>query len=221
MWKLISFIFLAIVLGFKHSYDADHMIAVSSMLKNVKSLKSSIKIGFSWAVGHMLTAGIVTFLLYIFKDSILKAILPHFEKIAGVMLIMLGAISLKDIFIVHSHKHSHGNLKHSHIHMHTKPDGESHVHKHIFGIGIIHGLASNDELLMLLTTSFGITTLGGLMLGVGFFSLGVIIGMTLFCAVFTYPIIKTHSKKIYRIVSLGTGAASIAYGSLMILALAQ
>lgn len=220
----MPFMFLAIILGFKHSYDADHMIAVSNVLKNVKSLKSSMKVGFSWAIGHMLTAGIVTFLLYIFKDSILKVILPHFEKIVGVMLIILGAISLKDIslkdiFIVHGHKHSHGNLKHSHMHIHTKHDNENHVHKHIFGIGMIQGLASNDELLALFTASLSITTLGGLLIGVGFFSLGVIIGMMLFCAIFTYPIIKTYSKKIYRIVSLGTGVTSIAYGSLMALAL--
>ena len=40
MLELISFIALAFVLGFKHSYDSDHLIAVSNILRKVDSIKS-------------------------------------------------------------------------------------------------------------------------------------------------------------------------------------
>ena len=95
MLEIISFMALALVLGFKHSYDSDHLIAFSNILRKVDSIKSSIKMGFSWAIGHMLTATIITIALFIFKGSFLNDFLKHFEKIVGVMLIVLGLISLR------------------------------------------------------------------------------------------------------------------------------
>ena len=151
MLELISFMALAIALGFKHSYDSDHLIAVSNILRKVDSVNSSIRIGFSWAIGHMLTATIITIILFIFKESFLNNVLPHFEKIVGVMLIVLGILSFRDFFSLHSHMHSHGNTVHSHLHVHLKKhQDKKHSHTHMFGIGIVHGLASNDELLLLL-----------------------------------------------------------------------
>src|SRR3990167_1941481 len=103
MIELISFMLLALVLGFKHTYDSDHLIAVSNILRKADSVKSSAKVGFSWALGHMLTATIITIILFIFKESFLNNVLPHFERFVGIMLILLGLVSLKELFSFHSH----------------------------------------------------------------------------------------------------------------------
>ena len=220
MLSLISFMALALVLGFKHSYDSDHLIAVSNILRKVDSVKSSIRVGLSWALGHMLTATIVTIALFIFKESFLDNVLPHFEKIVGAMLIMLGASSLRSFFSIHSHVHSHGDTVHSHPHLHIKKHKDkSHSHIHMFGIGIVHGIASNDELLILFTASLAVTSLGGLIMALGLFSLGVALGMAFFTIVFSYPLIKLHSEKIYKLVSFGTGSLGMVYGALMLLAI--
>jgi len=219
MLELISFMLLALVLGFKHSYDSDHLVAVSNTLREVDSVKSSIKAGFSWAIGHMLTAAIITIIIFIFKESFLNDILPHFEKISGIMLVIIGIISIKNFFSFHSHNHSHGSIIHSHPHLHEKQK-ETHFHKHMFGIGIIQGLASNDELLILFAASLAVTSLGGLLIGLGFFSMGVVIGMVLFAIIFSYPLIKIHSEKISRFVSLGTGSIGILYGTLVFFTIA-
>ena len=89
----------------------------------------------------------------------------------------------------------------------------------MFGIGIIHGLASNDELLILFTASLAVTSLGGLLVGLGLFSLGVVLGMIFFAVAFSFPLIKLNSDKIYKIISFGTGAAGIIYGTLMLFAI--
>ena len=208
MLELISFMALALVLGFKHSYDSDHLVAVSNILRKVDSVKSSIRVGFNWAAGHMLTAAIITTALFIFKESFLSNVLPHIEKIVGVMLIMLGILSLMEFFRFHSHPH-----------FHLKKNQKKHSHTHMFGIGVVHGLASNDELLILFTASLAVTSLAGLIAALGMFSLGVVIGMALFTIVFSYPLIKLHSEKIYKFVSLGTGAMGVVYGTLMLFAL--
>ena len=86
----------------------------------------------------------------------------------------------------------------------------------MFRIGIVHGLASNDELLMLFTASLAVTSLGGLIAALGLFSFGVVLGMSIFAIVFSYPLVKLHSEKICKFVSFGTGSIGIAYGALMI-----
>jgi len=220
MIELISLAFLAFILGIKHSYDADHLIAVSTFLRKSNSIKNSVKLSASWAIGHMLTATIITILLFIFRESIITAILPHFEKIVGTMLILLGLWSLKDLFGMHTHKHTHGNITHNHNHFHffkkIKSDlhQADHSHKHMFGIGIIHGLASNDELLILFTASLGITSLGGILVGVGIFSIGVVLGMILFSLLFTYPLLKVKSKLINFFIIWLVGSGSLVYGVL-------
>ena len=220
MLELISFMVLALVLGFKHSYDSDHLIAVSNILRKADSVKSSMRVGFSWAAGHMLTATIITIALFIFKESFLNRVLPNFEKAVGIMLIVIGILSLRDFFNFHLHRHSHGDIVHSHPHIHLKKhQDKKHYHIHMFGIGIVHGLASNDELLILFTASLAVTSLAGLIAALGLFSFGVVLGMILFTIVFSYPLIKLHSEKIYELVSFGTGAIGVVYGALMLFAL--
>jgi len=216
MFIELSFALLALTLGFKHSYDADHLIAVSNILRKVKTLKSAVKISTSWTIGHMITATIIMVLLYVFRESVLNNILPYFEKIVGIMLIILGTISLISLFKVHGHKHKHNNIMHSHTHLHSRKEEHDHSHRHMFGIGVIHGLASNDELLLLFTASLGVTSLGGILVGVGIFSIGVILGMITFVSLFMLPMIKINSDNVYKVISGITGIAGISYGIMMI-----
>ena len=216
MFIELSFALLALTLGFKHSYDADHLIAVSNILRKVKTLKSAVKISTSWTIGHMITATIIMVLLYVFRESVLNNILPYFEKIVGIMLIILGTISLISLFKVHGHKHKHNNIMHSHTHLHSRKEEHNHYHKHMFGIGIVHGLASNDELLLLFTASLGVTSLGGILVGVGIFSIGVILGMITFVSLFMLPMIKINSDNVYKVILGITGIAGISYGIMMI-----
>ena len=214
MFQLIAFMLLALALGFKHSYDPDHLIAVSNILHKVKSVKSGMKVGLSWAIGHMITATAITIILYLFKETILDEVLPHLEKLVGIILIILGISSFRDFFTFHSHGHAHDEIVHSHSHFHKKHK-ENHFHKHMFGIGIIHGLASNGELLVLFAASLAVTSLGVLLLVLGIFSIGVVLGMILFTFIFSYPLLKLHSGLIYKAVKFIAGTTGIVYGTLM------
>ncbi len=215
MLDYLPFAGLALLLGFKHSYDADHIIAVANFLRKADTLKSAVKISVSWALGHMVTAAIVTTILYVFRESLLTAFLTNFEKVVGVMLVVLGFFSLKDLFGLHSHTHEHEGTRHEHPHRHAR-DFKGHIHKHMFGIGIVHGLASNDELMILFTASLGLATLSGILFGVAVFSLGVVLGMVVFALIFSYPLLRAKSDAIYKSVTVITGITSVAYGALML-----
>ncbi len=86
----------------------------------------------------------------------------------------------------------------------------------MFGIGIMHGLASNDELLLLLTVSLGVSSVAEMVVGVGIFSLGVVLGMILFSILFTYPLIKISQEKLNHAVNIVAGSVSIFYGISML-----
>jgi len=207
----MQLIALSFLLGIKHSFDADHLIAVSNYLTKSNSLKHSFRISLYWAAGHMLTASVITILLYSIREEFLKSYLSYFEIIVAIMLLVIGLYSVLDISVrkylgkSHDHRYS-GDHDNSSI---------RHHHKYLFGIGVIHGLASNDELLLLLTLSLGITTLWGMLAGVAVFSIGVIVGMCIFSCVGTAALFKlsrnnwivTRSMIIYM-----AGFSSIFYG---------
>jgi hypothetical protein len=82
----------------------------------------------------------------------------------------------------------------------------------MFWIGIIHGLASNDELLLLLTVTLTLTSLASVLLGTFLFSLGVVLGMIVFSVILTLPLLKIHSQKIQILFTFLTAILSIGYG---------
>ena len=209
------FLGLALALGFKHSYDADHLVAVSNLLARSKSLRRTALMSVSWALGHMITASIVTVILYAFKETLLRSYLSALEFAVAVMLVVIGVFSLLVEFkIVHIHAHRHEAEDHTHAHLHVTGARE---HGAMFGIGIVHGLASNDELLLLFVVSLSVTTLAGLLGGVGIFSLGVVLGMVVFGIGITYPRQRWGTERTRRAVTLVAAALSIGYAIFLFL----
>jgi len=206
---------LALLLGIKHSYDPDHLLAVSSLLTRTRSVKQTVKITLSWVGGHTITAGVITVLLFT-GQSFLSSYLENFELLVGIMLIALVVISLRPSIVFHKHEHDHPNVTHSHGHIHST-EKESHYHKHMFGIGVIQGLASNDELLVFFTLSLTLTTLAAILVGIVIYGFGVAIGMIAYGFVMSYPLLKSRNKKIKDFVTIGCGILSIIYGALIIL----
>src|SRR6266566_5111699 len=198
----VFFVVLALALGFKHSYDADHLVAVSNLLTRSKSLRKTTLMSVSWAAGHMITATIVTVLLYEFRATVLQGVLANLELAIAVMLVVIGVVGLLVEF----------GLIHRHGHRHEDPQ-----HRTMFGIGIVHGLASNDELLILFVASLSVTSLVGLLGGVGVFSLGVVAGMIVFGIGVSYPVARWGTGRVRRAVSIAAALLSIFYAALLFL----
>ena len=173
----------------------------------------------------MLTASVITVTLFLLGATFLAGFVSNFELAVAVMLIAIGVLGLLLEFglsrriaqalirlgFLHDHSHEHGSEAHHHSHWHLRRYRE---HGTMFGIGIVHGLASNDEILVLLVASFGIATLTiqGLLVGVGMFSLGVVAGMILFGLGLSYPILRWGEGKVRRIVNVVVAGLSIGYG---------
>lgn len=213
----MDFVLPALLLGLKHSFDPDHLLAVSNFLARPGgSVRRTLGLTTRWTAGHLAGAAVVTAALYIWRDSVIGLIAGRMDLAVGLMLISFGALAVYQS--MHSHAHSHGGRVHTHPHGHGGGRASDHSHLHIFGIGVLQGLASNDELLLLLTVFLGLSDLAQMAAGVAVFSAGVFLGMNLFGFVFTVPAVSRRGPGISDAVNLAVGAASVAFGAWMLAA---
>jgi hypothetical protein len=181
-FEFSAFAALAIVLGVKHAFDADHLVAVSSLLTRQHALGRTTGLAASWAMGHLLTAAMVSALIYFVADAFLLRWIGRMETLVPIMLILVGLLGLgMELKRLHIHRHRHvpEGPAHQHFHVHVRP---GHQHGAMAGIGVVHGLASNDELLLVLLVGLGAGAWWQVLLGVALFSVGVLIGMVAYAS---------------------------------------
>jgi len=239
---IIAGIFLAcFFLGIKHSLDVDHVAAVSTLLLRSEKITQTIKMAIVWALGHTLTAGIVTIILFLMKDVFLSTLLAGFELIIAILLISIGTITLilesNTIKVVQRphlhHFHIHFSKKNGHTHHSTTIDGQegngtlkpktnglSRINNNIIAfalIGVLQGLASNDELLIILAFTLNLNNLLTVLIGIVLFSLGVTVGMVGWSSLLNLPKIKGKQEKIIKWLNVSIAIIAILYGVYILL----
>ncbi len=232
---IIAGIFLAsFLLGIKHSLDVDHVAAVSTLLLKSQKFTQTIKMSIFWALGHTLTAGILTIILFLMKDLFLSSFLAGFELIIANMLILIGIITIllesnaiKVVKKPHSH-HFHFSKKNRNPSHSTsingqessgilKPEsnGKLRINNNFVAIaliGILQGLASNDELLIILAFTLNLNNLLTVLVGIVLFSFGVTIGMIAWSSLLNLPKIKGKQEKIIKWLNISIAIIAIVYG---------
>ena len=176
---IIALLSAGLGLGLLHAFDADHIMAVSTLSNKRPSIKQSIKFCVQWAVGHggvLVALGVLIFAL---GWQLPESLSIWAERIVGFMLIGLGGWLLFNIWrqTVRMNVHQHGEITHVHL---SKEQGNKHNHTPIL-VGITHGLAGSAPVLALVPA----VSQGRLDVAIGYillFSLGVMLSMFLFGA---------------------------------------
>jgi len=216
MSQTIPLLIFGFLLGIKHAFDADHVVAVSTMISEFKNPLRASLVGAFWGFGHTTTLFVVGLMVLLLKISIAENISLFFELLVGFMLILLGirAIWQRNINF-HEHVHQHKNSVHSHLHFHTLT---KHFHRHhkSFLIGTVHGLAGSGALMILV-----LTTLHSFLEGIYYiliFGIGSIIGMSLISIVIGFPLIYSSQKfpKAEKYLRIITGFCSVIFGIIVI-----
>ncbi len=230
---LIGIIVVAFFLGIKHSFDVDHVIAVSSILIRSPNFSRTFKLSIIWAVGHTFTAGIITIIIFFIKDLFIEKILSNFEIIVAIMLITIGTLTLMWEFKVFSFRkyqnlrliykldisyslNSSKNIS-SQNYVNLKPKSKFFLKikkdsNAIVTIGVLQGLASNDELFILLVFTLGLDNLFIIIMGISIFSLGVMAGMILWGSIINLPSLKWKKERIIKYLNITIASIAITYG---------
>jgi high-affinity nickel permease len=122
--RLSMAISLGFVLGLKHATDADHLVAVTTMVTEHRSLLRPAWVGVLWGVGHtasLLVAGGVVILL---QAAIPERVAALLECVVALMIIFLGSrilyLLLRGQRQAHVHTHTHSGRMHSNLHFHRR-----------------------------------------------------------------------------------------------------
>jgi|SRR5665647_795742 len=212
-------------LGLGHSLDPDHVVAVSALVCNNKSLRKSITSATVWGVGHSAVLLVIGLVVLTLSVVIPQTVLKLFDCAAGVLLIVLGIMVVRPLIserishnqgTAHEHTHSHPH-PHSHTHEHDHENEHSHAHLHKSAFtGALQGLGGSAAL-MLVTLS----TVNSVIIGTVFiflFGVGVILGMVGIACLVGSVIAYTASnlEKVHKLIKALTGSASIVFGIVII-----
>ncbi|MEE9376973.1 MAG: hypothetical protein V3V33_02940 [Candidatus Lokiarchaeia archaeon] len=234
--EIIGILIVSFFLGIKHSFDVDHVAAVSNFLISSPKFSKRVKLSITWALGHSLTAGVITVIIFFVKDLFFQNILNNFEIIVSIMLIFIGVSTLlwefafsknskrttPNHYIMNENNITNNSTSLNEIHPESKtkivkPESNRFLwlknsSNAILSIGIIQGLASNDELFLVLVITLGINDLFIVINGIVIFSLGVVIGMISWSSLINIPGIKTKKDMIFKYFNIVIALLAIAYG---------
>ena len=143
----VSFLFLGFFLGMRHATDADHVVAITTIVSRERSMVGSALIGAAWGVGHTVTVMAVGAAIIVFGVVIPPRLGMSMEFAVGIMLVLLGVLTLTGMgravgvahghegvpgvheLDVHDHIHAHGDYLHRHPHGHG-PVAHGHADEH-------------------------------------------------------------------------------------------
>lgn len=213
MVGLFTFIAIGFLLGMRHATDADHVVAVSTIVTREHDVKRSAWIGVAWGVGHTLTILAVGGAIILFRITLSPRIGLSLELAVAFMLIFLGLRNVTGNFAA-----SLPSQQHAHVHPEIETvDGwlaRFHAYKLIrpLAIGIVHGLAGSAAIALLVLST--ISNVRWALAYLAVFGLGTILGMMLITLVvgsgFAYG--QKRFSAIGRHFGLAAGLVSLAFG---------
>jgi hypothetical protein len=174
----------------RHATDADHVVAVTTIVSDRASLWSASAVGALWGIGHTVTILLVGGAIVVFRLTIPPRLGLAMEFAVALMLIALGVMNL--------------------LRGQRSRSAPSTARPVI--VGFVHGLAGSAFIALLV-----VAAVPGAWLGLGYlalFGLGTIAGMALITLTIAVP--STLATRRFGVMQgalrLASGVASVAFG---------
>jgi len=226
MLDVVTVATLGFLLGMRHATDADHVIAVSTIVSRQRSIRSAGLIGMFWGFGHTVTILSVGAAIILFNATIPPRVGLAMELAVGLMLVVLGVLNLTGVMQWSTVRSAFNLSRLPHVHLddpHKWPVmrnlreriGLSQVLRPLI-VGIVHGLAGSAAVALLVLATirnpfwavayllvFGVGTIAGMM------SLTLAIGVPL-------AIAGAWDVQFGRKAAAACGLISVAFGFVLI-----
>jgi len=204
---VLTAVALGFVLGLRHAFDPDHVIAVSAIAARHGSPWTASWVGVSWGVGHSTTVLLSGALLIALRVAVPDGVARSMELGVAVLLIVLGGVNL----LAATEPAPDGD---------APPDGTplraSLTRSGL--VGLVHGLAGSGAVALLATAAM--PTPAAALVYLVVFGLGTIAGMVAFSLVLGAPFAALgEAGRWQRPLTAGTGLLSLGFGAWLILRL--
>jgi len=191
LMSLLPTLLLGVVLGMRHATDADHVVAVTTIVTRRRRIMDAIRIGALWGVGHTLTILLVGGAIIALHLVIPPRLGLAMEFGVALMLIGLGAYNML------------GG---------QQPSTGAMAAARPVIVGVVHGLAGSAAvaLLVLATIPDPQWAVGYLLL----FGIGTIVGMMAVTASIAAPLSLTLARfaHVHRSLQVASGTLSVGFG---------
>ncbi|MEA3186444.1 MAG: hypothetical protein QOD99_274 [Chthoniobacter sp.] len=209
--------FTGFLAGAIHVFSGpDHLAAIAPL--SVKHPHRSWVAGFRWGAGHSAGVLVVGALSLLLREVLPIDLLSRSgDRLVGLLLIAIGAWSLRKALQIHSHDHFHHGERHEHLHLHGRAarHAERHVHMHAaFGIGTLHGIAGSSHLLGVLP-ALALPSNALALSYLGAFAVGTVLAMIGFSSVLgaVASRFQMQAWKAYRVLMFGCSGLALIVGA--------
>jgi ABC-type nickel/cobalt efflux system permease component RcnA len=223
---------LGMILGMRHSTDADHVVAISTIVSKQRSIRNAALIGSVWGLGHTITIFAVGALIILFGVEIPPRLGLSMEFCVALMLVLLGVLNLSGVMqrITRYFTPAQGGIAGSAAMVSASqrksmadrfmPDalGRIGMYQCIrpLVIGLVHGLAGSAAvaLLVLSTIHNPIWATAYLLI----FGGGTMIGMMIMTAAIATPLAYAGDRftSLGRYFGVASGMVSLCFGSFLV-----
>ena len=195
MLSTLSVLALGFVLGMRHATDADHVVVVTTIVSQQRSVARAAGVGALWGAGHTATIVLVGGAILLFRVVVPPRLGLAMEFAVAIMLVLLGVRTLRS---------ARGE---------PRAAGGSTIRPVV--VGFVHGLAGSAFVAMLVLTALDSAIVGIAYLLV--FGIGTVAGMTLVTAAIAVPSAYAVGRVTgaQRYVQLAAGVVSVCFGLLL------
>lgn len=202
-------IVLGLLVGVRHSFEPDHLTAVSTLVGETHDLRGGALLGVVWGIGHTVALVVVGVVLMLVGASLPDRAGAMFELGVAAMLLVLGARAIA--LAVRGGGRDAGDARRG-GHVHRAPGVRTLAWRPLT-VGLVHGLAGSGAL-----TAFVFADLpgaGARLLYMTLFGLGSIAGMAIASGAAGATLrVVARSSSTRRSLGLATGILSITVGVL-------
>jgi len=202
---MLSVVVLGFLLGMRHATDADHVVAVATIVSRARVMRTAAWIGAQWGIGHTVTIMLVGAPIILFNWAVAPRVGLAMELAVGVILVLLG---LRNLAPHHHHRHIDEKSLRTWL---PSSGGPS-----VFLVGVVHGLAGSAAVALLVLTTIRDATWAIAYLLV--FGLGTVAGMVMVTTAIAIPLAgaRSCSARTHSYIRTATGLLSFGFGVFLV-----
>jgi high-affinity nickel-transport protein len=182
---VLSVLLLGFVIGLRHATDADHVVAVTTIVSRERRLGASARIGALWGLGHTITIFVVGGLIILCEIVVPARVALGAEFGVALMLIALGATNLSGPFGAGRPTEARARASTAAAARARRFDALARSAVRPVVVGVVHGLAGSAAVAVLV-----LSTLRGARWALAYlaiFGLGTVAGMVLLTTAIAAP----------------------------------